>query len=287
MSDYFISRQNRVGVFYLLVLSLIIIYTPRVLLFFLPKEEIIVDEKKVQFLQKKNYTPVYKKKKSKKKKKYAIPTSKFNPNTYSISDWQKLGLSKKQAISIVNFSKRGLYSNEDLKKIYVLPNKLYELIKDSTIYPSIVKQKPTTKIYENEIIETKPILLELNTASKEELLNINGIGPYFAKKIIEYKNNLGGYLFKEQLLEFWKMDAEKFLRIESSIFVDSTKIKKISLNHISVDSLKKHPYLNWNQSNSIIKIRNQKGSYKNIHEIKESVLITNECFEKIKAYLSL
>ena len=72
MSDYFISRQNRVGVFYLLILSLIIIYTPRVLLFFLPKEEIIVDEKKVQFLQKKNYTPVYKKtKKSKKKIRYS------------------------------------------------------------------------------------------------------------------------------------------------------------------------------------------------------------------------
>ena len=61
MSDYFISKQNRVGVFYLLILSLIIIYTPRVLLSFLPKEQTIVDEKKVQFLQKKHFTPVYRK----------------------------------------------------------------------------------------------------------------------------------------------------------------------------------------------------------------------------------
>ena len=287
MSDYFISKQNRVGVFYLLILSLIIIYTPRVLLSLFPREQIILDEKKIQFLQKKHFTPVYKKNIPKKKKQYTIPVSKFNPNAYLVSDWKKLGLSRKQAISIVNFSKRGLRSNEDLKKIYVLPNELYELIKDSTIYPSLVKRNPTTKIDEKIDIEKKPILIELNTATKEDLQNVKGIGPYFAKKIIEYKNNLGGYLFKEQLLELWKMDAEKFLRIESSVFVDSTKIKKISLNNISVDSLKKHPYLNWNQSNSIIKIRNQKGSYKNIHDIKESVLITNECFEKIKAYLSL
>ena len=172
MSDYFISKQNRVGVFYLLILSLVIIYTPRVLLSFLPAEEIIVDEKKVQFLQKKNHTPVYNKKKSKNKKKYTIPVSKFNPNTYSISDWQKLGLSRKQAMSIVNFSKRGLHSNEDLKKIYVLPNKLYELIKDSTIYPSLIKQNNTTKINKNIITETKPILIELNTATKEDLQKI-------------------------------------------------------------------------------------------------------------------
>ena len=34
-------------------------------------------------------------------------------------------------------------------------------------------------------------------------------------------------------------------------------------------------------------MRNQKGAYQKIDEIKESVLITEECFEKIKPYLSL
>ena len=65
--------------------------------------------------------------------------------------------------------------------------------------------------------------MELNTAVKDDLLKIKGIGPYFAKKIIEYRTLLGGYVFKEQLLELWKMDAEKFLRIEESLIVDSNK----------------------------------------------------------------
>jgi DNA uptake protein ComE-like DNA-binding protein len=69
--------------------------------------------------------------------------------------------------------------------------------------------------------------------------------------------------------------------------VDSEKIKRIELNTISVEELKDHPYLNWSAANSIIKIRAQKGRFKSIEEIKESVLMDEEMFEKLKPYLTL
>ena len=83
------------------------------------------------------------------------------------------------------------------------------------------------------------------------------------------------------------MDAEKYLRIEPFITVNNKNIRFLKINQIEIDDLKNHPYLDWNQANSIIKMRNQKGAYQKIDEIKESVLITEECFEKIKPYLSL
>ena len=64
-------------------------------------------------------------------------------------------------------------------------------------------------------------------------------------------------------------------------------IKPIKLNSVSAEEIKSHPYLNWNKANSIIKIRDKKGGYKSILEIKESVLIDEECFENLKPYLSL
>ena len=287
LKNGFISRENRRGVFWLLIVTIFIIYIPRILLFLSPPNDIIIQQKKVELLNKKtNYNPNFKKKsKSFKRKKYNCPKSKFNPNKYNSLDWQGLGLSKKQSDVVVSFSKRGLKSNEDLKKIYVLPNELFLLIKDSTIYPiENISTKKEPDVVKNKL---KKVIVELNNASSDELIKIKGIGPYFSNKIIDYRDRLGGYIYKEQLLEIWKMDAEKYLRIEPFISVNNKSIRFLKINQIEFDDLKNHPYLNWNQANSIIKMRNQKGAYQKIDEIKESVLITEECFEKIKPYLSL
>ena len=83
------------------------------------------------------------------------------------------------------------------------------------------------------------------------------------------------------------MDQEKFDIIEPFLKFDKSKLLKLELNKVTIDDLKKHPYIRWNIANSIIKIRDQKGTFKNIEEIKESVLINEELFEKLKPYLSL
>jgi DNA uptake protein ComE-like DNA-binding protein len=129
--------------------------------------------------------------------------------------------------------------------------------------------------------------IELNGANQEKLEEIPGIGAFFAKNILKHRDRLGGFLRKEQLLEIWKFDIEKLNSIEQYIEVDSEKIRRIELNTISVEELKDHPYLNWSSANSIIKIRAQKGRFKSIEEIKESVLIDEEMFEKLKPYLTL
>ena len=83
------------------------------------------------------------------------------------------------------------------------------------------------------------------------------------------------------------MDEDKFGNIESSIYIDSKLIRKISINDASIDELKKHPYIRWNIANSIVKMREQKNGFHSIEELKESVIITEEKFQKIKPYISL
>ncbi|MFM7662188.1 MAG: ComEA family DNA-binding protein, partial [Bacteroidota bacterium] len=184
------------------------------------------------------------------------------------------------------FTSRGIKSNEDLKRVFVISDELFELIKDSTYYPTFEKSNKPIKKTDTKI-ERPKILVELNTASQEDLVKIPGIGAYFAKWIINYRTRLGGFTKSEQLLEVWKIDVEKFLQIESYVMVNIEKISKLKLNSITIEDLKKHPYLNWNIANSIIKIRERKQGYTAIDEIKESVLIDEECFEKLKPYLSL
>ncbi|MBI1837176.1 MAG: helix-hairpin-helix domain-containing protein [Flavobacteriia bacterium] len=283
-----ISKKNRVGVILLAILTFCIIFFPRILIYFSDSDSkfsAIASKSKIwEFKEKTFQKHVYYKPSYSKKSKYKIPPKHFDPNTYSESDWLNLGLSEKQVAVVLKFTKRGIRSNEDLKRIFVIPAQLYELIKDSTTYPTI-----SNEAYKKEIILEKVVLqkIEINAATEEQLMEIKGIGSFFAKQIIRKRLELGGFVSKEQLLEVWKMDQEKYDLIKDLIVVDSKKINKIAINSATIEELKAHPYIRWNIANSIIKMREQKNGFQSIDELKESKLIDEEKFQKIKMYLTL
>jgi competence ComEA-like helix-hairpin-helix protein len=285
---FYISKRNKRGVFTLFIFSLIIVFTPRFLLFLEKEDNIIVSSEDIQSLEKDksfNQNKYHDNIKYSKKDKYKVPERKFNPNQYSFEEWVKLGLTRKQAAVVMKFTNRGINSNEELKKIFVIPEELFNKIKDSTYYP---QKEPLSKI-ERELNQDRPtaVLIDLNKSSIEDFTKINGIGPFYAKQIIRYREQLGGYHSKEQLLEVWKMNLETYEKLKDYIFIKTGEINKISLNSTNINELNNHPYLNWNQANSIIKMREQRTGFKTISEIKESILIDEETFEKLVPYITL
>lgn len=219
-------------------------------------------------------------------KKYQRPSSKFNPNDYSAEQWVALGLTKKQSSVILKFTERGVYNIDDFKKIFVIPDELFVLIKDSLVFPE-KKPRPDYSI-NDQYSKKEKITIELNTATIEEVMKLPGVGSYIAERIVTYRERLGGYIFKEQLMEIRKIDLELFNKIETQIIVDKQKIKQISINSATAEQIKAHPYFNWSTANSIVKMRTQKGgAFKSIDELMDSALIDREFFEKIKPYLIL
>ena len=244
----------------------------------------IITTETVERFESKRLSNTEKKVKPRKKgKKYFPPKSRFNPNDYSLDDWMALGLSVKQSQSILNFVQRGIYSNSALEKIYVMPTEVYDLIKDSTYYE---KQITEFTVIKDSVVKSIP-LLEINAASKEDLIELNGVGEFYAKQILKYKNELGGFVFIEQLLEVWKMRLETYEKLLPQLSIDTNKIKKINVNTCSLEDLRSHPYLDYYQANSIIKMRMQKDGYKELQEILESKLINEEGFQRLLPYLSL
>ena len=135
--------------------------------------------------------------------------------------------------------------------------------------------------------ENYNIVVDINSASEEELQAIKGVGPFFAKNIVKRREQLGGYWKEEQLQEVWKMTPEKLEEIKPYIKIDPEKIKKLNINTASAEEFKKHPYFTWNIANAIVKLRNQHGPFKSINDLKMSVVLTEELFLKIKPYLTL
>jgi competence protein ComEA len=283
--DFYVSKSNRRGVLLLLLVILAIAFLPRIYFRLKGEEKIVVTEELIALNQKMDSERVERtyRNQFKKKSKFRTPASKFDPNDYTVADWMKLGLSQKQADVILKFSKRGLRSSEDVQRIFVISDELYQLIRDSLVFTA----RSSGSMAINSPAEKKKVSVELNLADKDQLMAISGIGDYISDKILNYRERLGGFAYKEQLLEIKRIDLELFTRIEEQIVVDQLLIQKLNINSAEAEELKNHPYISWNVANSIVKIRKQKGTYGKLDDILESALIDRELFEKLKPYLSL
>lgn len=287
-----LSKRNQRGLWVLVAVLFCVIIAPRFLSIFKESEplrltstelDLYMDEidKKVEkrkFEQKKNYA-------YSKKQKFKRPKSKFNPNEYALIDWQNLGLSEKQSAVVLKFTARGIHSNEELKQVFVISDELFQLIKDSTYYPE--KPKYSYKMNEGSIQPKSSKMLDLNQATQEDFESLKGIGPFYAKKIVEYREQLGGYVSEEQLLEIWKFDQDKLTELKPSIIVSNPKLKKLNINTATAEELKVHPYITWNVANSIVKMRTKFNKYSNFEQLLESELIDKQLLKKIQPYLTL
>lgn len=283
----YVSKRNRRGMIYLIAILLLVSFTPRLLVGFQNNKlswsysELKSAE---EDLRSKGDQSSRSWKKKSKVNRYHPPSSKFDPNEYSKEDWMRLGLSEKQSDVVLRFTEKGVHSNGELKKIFVIPAALFELIKDSTEYKWIPKGNSASNELDNKTRVTKEIY-DLNTADKDQLMSLPGIGDYFSDKIIAFRDKLGGFHSKSQLLEVWNFTEEKYFKIESLVKVEG-EVKKININTCSIEELKQHPYLRYTEANSIVKMRMQSGGYTEISDIKRSKLIDQELFEKIKPYLT-
>lgn len=277
-----LSKRNRRGLFGLMLLCLIIAITPRVLnaMFKVEKPIISFEEARkihLEITAKKNRSKQSNKNYS--KSRFKKPPTKFHPENYQLSDWMKLGLSEKQSAIVMKYSERGITDEEQLKRIFVIPEELVILLKDSIIYSPKQSFAEKRNWEKEKNIES----IELNTCIKEDLVKLPGIGDFFATKIIEYREQLGGFHSTSQLLEVWKFDNEKLDKISPYLTLDG-KTEKLNINSAELEELKNHPYISYTIANSIVKMRAQ-NSFKNIEDIKRSKLIDEEYFEKIKPYL--
>lgn len=221
----------------------------------------------------------------------------FNPNEATKADFEKLGLSAKTAQSIINYRNKGgqFRKIEDLKKIYTLKSEDFERLETYINIPEkeAIAEKEKTKTKReipeeyNYIKKSETVILDLNIVTIEDLQQLKGIGAGFAKRIVEYRTSLGGFINKKQLLEVYGFKQTTLDNIDSQVTISKGGINKIKLNTTDAETLKNHPYLNYKQANAIIKYRKQHGNFESLDRLNKIYALPKVTIEKIKPYLSL
>ena len=165
-----------------------------------------------------------------------VETFRFNPNTVTEDELCRLGFSPKQAASIAEYRNKGgrFRRKSDFARSFVVSDSLYRRLESYIDIP----------------------LLDLNLADSAAFDSLPGIGGWFASKMVAYRNELGGYSYKEQLMDIWKFDREKYDKLSDLITIDTAYIKPYPLWTHPADSLRKHPYIrNYETARAIVLFR--------------------------------
>jgi competence ComEA-like helix-hairpin-helix protein len=127
--------------------------------------------------------------------------------------------------------------------------------------------------------------VDLNTADTLDLQRLRGIGPGFARRIVGYRNKLGGFVEKSQLLEVYGMDAERYAMIRDYVTVKRDSVKRIDLNTVAFKSLIGHPYFPYELTKEIILYRKKAKRFETAEELKNVSGVTDSVFRKVSPYI--
>lgn len=210
----------------------------------------------------------------------------FNPNNLSTNDWMRLGLTGKQATVIKNYEAAGgnFRNKEDLKKLHVISEEFYHSVK-----PYIEIPDDTAKNHRNYPFiktEKKTLEVDINHADSALFIKLKGIGTGYAKRIIRYRESLGGFARIDQIMEVYGLPPQLFDSISQYLTIDTAGIIKKNINTSTAEELKKHPYIKWNLANAIVAYRQKHGPYRHVFDVRNTDLVDEDLYRKLAPYLS-
>lgn len=217
----------------------------------------------------------------------------FNPNEASVDDFRTLGLNKKLAQRIVNYRNKGghFYKKEDLKKIYDFTEKLYSQLENYIVLPEQEKPKKyaqstfVKKEYPNDKSTRPSVKIDINQSTAEDWQQLRGIGPGYAKKIVNFRDKLGGFASISQVGETYYFPDSVFQKVKPFL-IESPILEKININQIEEEALKKHPYFSWKQAKAVIRYRKQHGNFENLADLQKVIgVFKSSDWTRIAPYL--
>lgn len=227
----------------------------------------------------------------------------FDPNHADSLTLRKIGLSGWQIRNMMRYRQKGgkWRSPDDFARLYGLeeadfrrlrpyihiaeadrrsryvPFEKYESYKDGTPMPEQPQYEHKDRLQEGEV-------LSVNTADTTQLKRLPGIGSYYAKKIVNYRERMGGFVSVRQIEEIEGLPAgiSRWFVLDG----DENAVKKIRINKATFSQLVRHPYLSYDQVKDIVNHIRQYGPLKSWRDLRLYKEFTDKDFARLAPYFS-
>ena len=228
----------------------------------------------------------------------AVERFPFDPNTADSTQLLRLGLQPWQVKNIYKYrAKGGIYrQKEDFAKLYGLTVKQYRELEpyiriSSDYQPAAMlvggaresrdtrESRDSSLRYPVKIKENEHVVL--NTADTTQLRTVPGIGTYYAKEIVRHGQWLGGYVSVDQLdeIEGFPQESKKYFVIQGA------SPKKLNVNKLDLQQLRKHPYINYYQAKTILDYRRLHGKITSLDDLRLSKDFPPEAIRRLEPYV--
>lgn len=282
-----ITRSQLIGavvfIVMLIALATVVYFSPRPM----PEEPTVGQTDTIKSIAKQKYKNL-----RFQRKKYIFNPRLFDPNTADSLTLVELGFKDWQANNIIKYRAAGgkFKTKESLKKVYGMTDSLYAIIEswieiDSTLF--IVYKDTTIADTLKYFPLKKDTIIELNSADTLSLQFIKGIGSYRAKRIIQYREELGGYISAQQIRELkFKLTESELDSIIVHLYAEKDSVKPIDVNHSSLRRLTQHPYLSFEQAREIYELRRKRVKLNDINSLHKLPSLTEDDIKRLELYLT-
>jgi competence ComEA-like helix-hairpin-helix protein len=225
----------------------------------------------------------------------------FNPNTATAEELSQLGLPPYLVRNIVNYRTRGgkFRKPEDLQKIYGMKSSLYQELTPWMLIPAAAAaDRPKELIPDSSrgafprpaLVFTKKSSapIDINSAAEAEWQQLPGIGTGLARRIVSYREKLGGFASAQQVGETFGLPDSTFRRILPQLHHNGVPVQRpLLVNSASLEELKGHPYLSNLQATILFNYRRQHGPFSDLSKLKKlGTAFSEKDWQRLEPYLS-
>lgn len=217
----------------------------------------------------------------------------FNPNFISDYKGYTLGMSPAEIDRLHRFREKDKWINsvKDFKRVTGVSDSLLHKLSPNFKFPAWVVQRNRKK-KEHQSIENRSFSLakraDLNTATADELQEINGIGPVLSHRIVRYRFKLKKFIDNKQLKDIYGLDYATRSRILERFTVkNDAVVKKLNLNNASVIEMSQNVYVDYELARAI---RNYRILHEGIHSFEELASIERfpgDKIDRLKLYFKI
>jgi competence ComEA-like helix-hairpin-helix protein len=189
----------------------------------------------------------------------------FNPNFITDFKGYKLGMSVEEIDRLLAYRKQNKFVNSasEFQVVTKVSDSLLKAISPYFKFPDWVNNKKSnfSTFTKKEFSKPEKIsVLDINQATKEDLMKVYGIGDKISDRILEQKEKYGAFASMEQMNDIWGLSPEVIEKLKSSFVIKSTSnCKKININNASVKELAQFPFFRYQLAKDIVVYRTMNG----------------------------